>query len=105
MFDDSWEHFENFDIVVDNVRVGVIRFSRSTEALYIRDLQVEPQYQNGGVGTQAIKWAKEYANQLGMTQLRLRVFPENPAKALYIRLGFVLSHHMQVVEEMMVEVG
>ncbi|WP_342609799.1 GNAT family N-acetyltransferase [Vibrio tritonius] len=105
MFDDSWEHFENFDIVVDDIHVGVIRFSRSDNALYLRDLQVEAQYQNGGVGTQAIKWAKEYASQLGMAQLRLRVFPENPAKSLYMRLGFVLSHKMEVVEEMVFDLA
>ncbi len=57
-------------------------------AYYIRELQIDQKWQRQGLGTTAIRYTEEIAQQAGIRLLRLRVFCINPAIALYERMGF-----------------
>lgn len=88
LFDKKWHEFENYEITLDDCVVGVLRLSHDDSAYYIRDLQIEPDWQQQGAGSQAICFTAEVARKAGLQLLRLRVFCVNPAVALYERMGF-----------------
>lgn len=48
-----------------------------------------PACQGQGIGNWAIQQVKSQGARRGFECIRLRVFVENPARALYARLGFV----------------
>lgn len=85
----DWPLIESWVIEVDGEPVGVVRFSEEKEALYVRDLQVRESFRCVGLGTWAMAEVKEEARARGLKGLRLKVAPENPAKRLYERLGYV----------------
>lgn len=81
----------NWDIVREGETVGVIRLSLDSEGCHLRDLQVDPRYQNLGIGTQAIAEVERFAKESGALTLRLKVFKLSPAFNLYTRQGFRVS--------------
>ena len=85
----SWAEFENLAIMDGPQCCGFPRLRQEGDALAIRDLQVKPELQGRGIGSWAIAQAKQIAAERGYAVLQLRVYPENPAMALYARLGFV----------------
>jgi len=84
----SWCEFENLAIVQDSQCIGFIRLLAEAGALAIRDVQIVQEFQGKGVGTWAIEQIKLLAFERGYAAVKLRVYPENPAMALYTRLGF-----------------
>jgi ribosomal protein S18 acetylase RimI-like enzyme len=88
LFKSSWPQTENYTLLEDGQRVGIIRFSQDTDALYIRDMQVLGMCQNRGAGSFGISFAERLAMKRKLTKLRLRVFEDNPAHFLYRRTGF-----------------
>lgn len=87
----SWAEFENRMILAGDDAVGVLRLLPEGEALGLRDLQVVPARQRQGIGGWAVREAQAIALQRGHSRLQLRVYAENPAQALYTRLGFVVE--------------
>lgn len=87
----SWAEFENFMILAGDEAVGILRLLPEGEALGLRDLQVVPGRQRRGIGGWAVRQAQTIALQRGHPRLQLRVYAENPARALYTRLGFVVE--------------
>lgn len=88
LFDQNWEKFESYEIIVGHSVAGVLRLSHNDRAYYIRDLQIRSGWQGRGLGSQAISFANDIAQKAGVGLLRLCVFSMNPAVALYERLGF-----------------
>ena len=84
----SWGEFENLAIVQGVQCAGFIRLLPEDGALAIRDVQIFPELQGKGIGTWAIEQIKLLASERGYAVVKLRVYPENPAMALYARLGF-----------------
>lgn len=84
----SWAELENLLIVDDDDRVGLLRLLPEDDALGLRDLQVVPERQRRGIGEWAVRQAQALAGARGYGRLQLRVYEENPARALYSRLGF-----------------
>jgi GNAT superfamily N-acetyltransferase len=84
----SWAAFENLMIVTDSRVVGLLRLAPERDALGLRDLQVVPEHQGRGIGTWAVQQARTIAASRGFRRLQLRVYTENPARALYVRSGF-----------------
>ena len=84
----SWGEFENLAIVQSGQCCGFIRLLPEGGALAIRDVQVAPEFQGKGIGSWAIAEVKQIAASRGYGTVQLRVYPENPAMALYARLGF-----------------
>ncbi|TVP43088.1 MAG: GNAT family N-acetyltransferase [Halomonas sp.] len=88
LFEKGWRELDNYELVVDGSTVGILRLSRDENAYYIRELQIQQQWQCYGLGSQAIRFAIESTQQANIKLLRLRVFCTNPARALYERMGF-----------------
>lgn len=84
----SWAEFENFVILAGDDAVGLLRLLPEGEALGLRDLQVVPARQRQGIGGWALRQAQAIALQRGHAGLKLRVYADNPARALYARSGF-----------------
>ncbi|WP_132999252.1 GNAT family N-acetyltransferase [Luteimonas arsenica] len=87
----SWAEFENLMILAGDEAVGILRLLPEGEALGLRDLQVVPGRHRQGIGGWAVRQAQAIALQRGHPRLQLRVYAENPARALYTRLGFVVE--------------
>ncbi len=84
----SWAAFENLIILAETQVVGLLRLVPEQDALGLRDLQVAPEHQGQGIGSWAVQQAQSIAASRGFRRLQLRVYQENPAKAVYARLGF-----------------
>ena len=87
----SWHAFENLMILADAEVVGLLRLLPEGDALGLRDLQIQPRHQGRGIGTWAVREAQSIAARRGYPRLQLRVYPENPARALYARAGFEVA--------------
>jgi ribosomal protein S18 acetylase RimI-like enzyme len=86
-FDVAWAGRDNRVIVRFECRLGFVSLSRDARALYIRELQVGQAYRGQGAGAWAIDQVVALACGEGRTALRLTVFENNPARALYERKG------------------
>ena len=84
----SWLEFENLMILADSNVVGLLRLIPEQDALGLRDLQVLSPRQGQGIGTWAAQQAQAMTVSRGFLRLHLRVYEENPARALYAHLGF-----------------
>jgi len=91
----SWDEFENLLIVADHAIIGLLRLLPEGRALGLRDLQIVPAQQRRGIGGWAVRQAQAIAVQRGHPRLQLRVYVENPARALYARLGFVVEEEAE----------
>lgn len=81
----------NFDILLQEQLVGVVRLSFDAKECWLRDLQVDPHYQNRGIGAIALAEALRLATERCCKILKLRVFKISPAVHLYKRQGFDLT--------------
>ena len=86
-FDVAWAGRENWLIVRDDVRLGYVSLSRDARALYIRELHVLEVFRGQGAGSWAIDQVLAMTRKERRPALRLTVFENNPAKALYERKG------------------
>lgn len=89
-FDVAWAGRESWLIVRDDVRLGYVSLSRDAKALYIRELHVLAAFQGQGAGSWAIDQVLAMARKERRPALRLTVFENNPAKALYERKGLTV---------------
>jgi len=64
------------------------------EASLCVDLAVRPEYRRCGVASEALEAWKAVADTQG-SACALTVLPDNPARALYARLGFVEAPHRE----------
>lgn len=78
--------FDCFHLIKhDGVLVGGIKFHVGQHRLDIMQLQIAPEFQKQGIGGQVIKQLlAHYPN----VDCYLSVLKSNPAKGLYLRLGF-----------------
>jgi ribosomal protein S18 acetylase RimI-like enzyme len=98
-WDEVWQYryfSENFDssicqiIVVDKKDVGVISVLRRETDIFLRHIEVLPEYQRQGIGTQLILSLAVEASAKTLP-LTLQVLKVNPAQELYERLGFLIT--------------
>lgn len=85
------QELANFDIIFKGLLVGVMRLSFEAEECWLRDLQVDQNYQNRGIGSIALAEAEQLAREHCSNIFRLRVFKISPAVNLYKRQGFGLT--------------
>ena len=81
---------EGWDDMEDEAKAG---------EFYIDSLAVSLPYRNQGVGTALIEKAKEMAREQGIRVVTLAVEPQNPAKKLYQKLGFVYQRVISIFNE------
>ncbi len=74
-------------IVVDDVPVGALSTTVSSEALVINEVLLLPEYQNLGIGSEVMRGLQREAGNLKVPML-LQVLHLNKARRLYERLGF-----------------
>ncbi len=74
-------------IQFDDVEIGMIRVEERADCIYLADLQIQDKYRNRGIGTGLIESVIRLASSVNKP-VRLRVLSGNPAKNLYLRLGF-----------------
>ncbi|KQV17915.1 GNAT family acetyltransferase [Pseudomonas sp. Root329] len=86
-FDVGWAGRKNWLIVSGSTVLGFFSLSRDAQALYIRELHVLEAFRGQGAGSWAIDQVFAMACQERRPALRLTVFENNPAQALYERKG------------------
>jgi GNAT superfamily N-acetyltransferase len=90
---DSSKFREYFDtetievIQADGIDIGMLKVEERDDCIYLGDLQIDRAYQNKGIGTKLIETVIRSAS-IANKPVRLRVLKGNPAKNLYLRLGF-----------------
>jgi GNAT superfamily N-acetyltransferase len=74
-------------IIYDDRDIGMLSVEEGEEDMFLRVIEIHPEYQGRGIGTTIInKIIADGAQK--MKPVRLRVLKVNPAKGLYDRLGF-----------------
>ncbi|WP_053214148.1 N-acetyltransferase [Pseudomonas sp. Q12-87] len=86
-FDLAWIIRQNWIIYRGDQVLGFVSLSRDARALYIRELQIDKAFRGQGAGTWAIGQVWRLVAQERRPALRLTVFKNNPARALYERMG------------------
>lgn len=95
-WDDAWQRQEfdrKFDpaavqvIELDDAPVGCVSVRRETDHVFLAAIEIDPQHQNRGVGSEVIGQIIAEADAEDLP-VRLRVLKVNPARALYERLDF-----------------
>jgi ribosomal protein S18 acetylase RimI-like enzyme len=89
-FDVAWAGRDNAVIEQNGAQAGFFSLSRDARALYIRELQIDKRFQRMGAGSWAIDQVVAVARNERRPALRLTVFENNPARALYERKGLIV---------------
>lgn len=87
-YDAHYTGLERWVIRRQGENIGKILLLDTAQALRIVDIGLLPLHRGGGIGTVLINWAKELAVASGHGVVDLHVAPANPARRLYLRLGF-----------------
>jgi GNAT superfamily N-acetyltransferase len=74
-------------IQVDGVDIGMLKVEERIDCIYLGDIQIQQEYRNKGIGISLIESVIRSA-VIANKPLRLRVLRGNPAKNLYLNLGF-----------------
>jgi GNAT superfamily N-acetyltransferase len=69
-------------------RIGFLSLREQPNCLYLETLQLIEQYRGRGLGTASIKFVENIAIKKAKNKIQLRVFKDNPARALYHRIGY-----------------
>jgi GNAT superfamily N-acetyltransferase len=78
-------------IVVDGVRAGILVVEDRPDEIFLARIFVLPTFQRRGIGSALIQSLMQRA-RAERKPLRLRVLAVNPARRLYERLGFTVTH-------------
>lgn len=87
----SWCESENFILERDGARVGMMRMTEEGDSLHIRDVQISEGHRGIGAGSYLLDTAHRWAQARGLRETQLRVFVDNPAAKLYLRMGYRLA--------------
>ncbi len=87
MFTQWFEPSQFQIVVVDGQDVGLVSVERRPTELFLRTIEILPEYQNRGVGSAVIKAVLAQARAEAVP-VSLQVLKVNPARQLYERLGF-----------------
>ena len=88
-------------VELDGVPIGSMATAEADDHVFLVGIQLFPEYQNRGIGSELVTRELAHAKSLGKP-LRLQVLRANDrARALYERLGFRLigetEHHFQMI--------
>jgi GNAT superfamily N-acetyltransferase len=80
-------------VLLDAERVGQIKVTEGPEGwVYLAEILLLPAYQRRGLGTCIVQDVIDVAERAGCN-LELQVLSSNPARRLYERLGFRVTHY------------
>jgi ribosomal protein S18 acetylase RimI-like enzyme len=77
-------------IVIEGQDAGLLHVERSPEEINLVNIQIAPEFQNRGLGTEVMHALLAEARR-DRLPLRLQVLKVNPARRLYERIGFALA--------------
>jgi len=80
---------DSYLIEADDDVVGMIKYISHVDKIFVMQLQILPQYQRQGLGSEVMEYVMELA-RTESKHVELHVLKANPAKQLYERLGFVV---------------
>lgn len=80
-------------------RIGLIKVKQSRDRIHLMQLQISPSFQGQGIGSYLVKELIRVAMN-SKCRLSLKVLKLNPAKALYQRLGFIVTAESNIDFEM-----
>jgi ribosomal protein S18 acetylase RimI-like enzyme len=84
-------HFDSAQIImIDDNPIGLWKTYRDDDHLHLSQIQILPEYQGRGIGTQLISGLQEDSKRIGLP-ITLHVYRSNPAVRLYLRRGFHIS--------------
>lgn len=90
-FFDRWFRPDGVLVIeLEDEGVGVLGLEDRGDEVYVTRIEVLPEWQNRGIGTAVIQSVLEKARKEAKS-VSLHVFEINPARELYLRLGFVIS--------------
>ena len=98
-WDETWQrkyfqrHFNPEEcqiITFQRKDVGVLSVRKQETEVFLKSIEVLPEYQNQGIGTTVLKSILEEAHDTGQA-VCLQVLKVNPARSLYERLGFLIT--------------
>lgn len=85
------EYFaDSLIIQVNNKGVGLIKLSKQSDKLHIRQFQILPLLQNKGIGSNVLTLIIQKAKAIKLP-VTLNVILSNPAKKFYERHGFTVT--------------
>lgn len=84
----TWKQVPHKIIMMDGTPIGTFAVESLEGHLFIHEIQILPEYQGQGIGTQILNEQIEAAQLAGLS-LKLVVLRQNKAQALYQRMGFV----------------
>ena len=87
-FADEWWTLPFKIILLDDAPIGVLSVRSVNGYLFIHEIQLLPEFQGRGVGTEILQEQITEAKQLALP-LKLKVLRKNRAQELYKRMGFV----------------
>lgn len=91
LFFASWRDSENFILELDGGPIGLLRITEEGDSLHIRDVQIDATHRQCGAGTYLLDMSHRWAKARGLRETQLRVFVDNPAARLYLRMGYRLA--------------
>lgn len=86
-FRELYDPARSWIIGFDGREIGFLSWEVRLNYVYFNNIQIHPDYRGRGLGTRLIQHVIAEAEQLRLP-IRLRVLKGNPAKDLYLRLGF-----------------
>jgi ribosomal protein S18 acetylase RimI-like enzyme len=96
-------HFESAEVLeLKRCPIGVVKVIREPTQWKLLQLQLLPDHQRNGIGTQVVQSVLREA-KLAHVPVVLTVLKSNPASRLYERLGFKVVGEREHVYEMRVE--
>lgn len=89
-YEKDFPYKDTYLIYIEDFLCGYILTSLEKGVLSIVDVAILPLYQGRGIGSWIIENSIVLAGE-GVTMVKLAVLKNNTAKALYIKLGFILK--------------
>jgi GNAT superfamily N-acetyltransferase len=90
-FQQQWDPTQVRIILLDDADIGWLQTIAQDDELFVAQMFVDRPFQRRGIGTEVMKRLICEAAQLHQT-VRLNVVKINPARRLYERLGFLITH-------------
>jgi ribosomal protein S18 acetylase RimI-like enzyme len=102
-FEKAADELNNAKIVIaEKEKAGIIKVIPKPCELHLHQIQLLPEFQKKGIGTELLKKTIEQSENLQLP-LSLFVITHSPAKLLYDRLGFVITeehkHHCRMCRQ------
>lgn len=88
IYTENFRKGRNYILWSGDTRVGYVRLLLQSPVLFLDDFQIAASHQRRGLGSAILQHLHRMLEPCGCSAMRLRVYHENPARKLYLRLGF-----------------